>query len=160
LKESYSIRYKFSQEFDVPARRAFRWCTDYQPGDWGLMGKKGTRKVKPINEDTLILEDTVMGDEGPVKKQRLVRLNPETLSWTNTHIGGPNKHSQFWYKISETGPGRSRLDFTGLQINYGMRQPGGGVSRLAARLRAEDTAQWKLLAKEMEKDLGRSSSRA
>ena len=151
--DSYSIHYGFSQRFDVPARAAFEWCVDYRPDDWGRMGKKGTRKIRRINEDTLILTDTYPGGEAPVTKRRLVRLNPERLAWTNTHIGGPNRHSQFWYQIVEEGKGRSRLDFTGLQVNYGKRPSDAKIAELAKELRADDSGMWVLLAKEMRRDL-------
>lgn len=151
----YSVHYRFSQPFDFPAKMAFDWCTDYRPDDWARMGKKGTRRVKRINEDTLILTDTVTGEGGPVTKQRLVRLNPERLAWTNTHLAGPNKHSQFWYRIVARGNEKSRLDFTGLQVNYGARPTAAKIAKMAEELKAEDSRMWSLLAKEMRKDLQR-----
>ncbi|MGA2663993.1 MAG: hypothetical protein ABSF83_03530 [Nitrososphaerales archaeon] len=161
-KNSYSVRYRFSQPFDFPAVAAYRWCTDYQPDDWALMGEEGTRKIEHINEDTLILTDTVTaGKDGPVTKERLVRLNPERLAWTNTHLAGPNKHSQFWYQIVE-GEGRgkkrqgSRLEFTGLQVYHGGAPPSPEkLAKMADRLVIVDSGAWKLLAEEMRKDLGK-----
>jgi hypothetical protein len=119
------------------------------------MGKKGKRGIKRINEDTLILTDTVTGDDGPVTKHRLVRLNPKRLSWTNTHLSGPNKHSQFWYQIVARGSGKSSLDFTGLQVNYGRRPPSARIAEMAEGLRADDRRMWSLLAEEMRKDLSK-----
>ena len=149
----HSVRYGFSQSFDFPAKMAFDWCTDYRPDDWARMGKEGKRRIRRINEDTLILVDTVTGEDGPVAKQRLVRLNPERLAWTNTHLAGPNKHSQFWYQIVSRGRGKSRLDFTGLQVNYGKRPPAARIAEMAEELKADDSRTWTLLAKEMRKDL-------
>lgn len=151
--DSYPVRYQFSQLFDVPAEAAYRWCTDYRPDDWGRMGKKGTRKIKHLNEDTLILTDTVTEEGGDVTKKRLVRLNSDRLAWTNTHLAGPNKHSQFWYQIVALGKGRSRLDFTGLQVNYGERPSPSRTREMAGELRKGDSQMWTLLAKEMSKDL-------
>lgn len=151
--DSYSVQYGFSQPFDFPAEMAFDWCTDYRPDDWAKMGKKGTRKINRINQDTLILTDTVTGEDGPVTKQRLVRLNPERLSWTNTHLGGPNKHSQFWYQIVARGSGKSKLDFIGLQVNYGKRPPQARIAEIREELKADDMRMWSLLALEMRKDL-------
>ena len=156
--ESYPVRYKFSQSFDVPAERAFRWCTDYQPDDWAIMGKEGTRRIKRLNEDTLILTDTVVGKSGPVTKKRLVRLNVQELAWTNTHIDGPNKHSQFWYQIVSMGDG-SRLDFVGPQVNYGRRPSPKRIEKMARDLRNEDSGMWALLAKEMSMDLSHKGDR-
>lgn len=142
------MRYQFSQLFDAPAESAYRWCIDYRQDDWKRMGKIGTRKIKRINEDTLILTDTV----GGVTKHRLVRMNGERLAWTNTHTGGPNKHSQFWYQIVRLGKSKSRLDFVGLQINYGRRPPATKVAAIAEELKKEDSQMWVLLAMEMSKD--------
>ncbi len=150
---SYPIRYSFSQTFDVPAKQAFRWCVDYKADDWKRMGKNGMRKIRRLNEDTLILTDTVVTDGQSVTKRRLVRLNSNRLAWTNTHVDGPNKHSQFWYQIVPLGRNRSRLDFTGLQVNYAKRRPSASkVAALARKIRKEDSGVWVLLAKEMSKD--------
>jgi len=152
VMESYPVRYRFSQTFASPARRAYEWCVDYKPDDWARMGKKGTRRIKWLNEDTLILADTVVGYEGPVTKRRLVRLNAERLAWTNTHISGPNKHSQFWYQIVPLGKSKSRLDFIGLQVNYGKPPSASDIGRLSKALRKDDARMWTLLAEEMLKD--------
>lgn len=151
--DSYSIRYRFSQSFDFPAKAAFDWCTDYRPDDLARMGKKGARRIERINEDTLILADTYASDDGSVTKRRLVRLHPGRLAWTNTHLTGPNKHSQFWYQIVSRGSGKSRLEFTALQVNYGKRPPPARIAGMAEELRADDAGAWSLLAKEMRKDL-------
>jgi len=150
--DSYSIRYRFSQPFEVLAKTAYEWCTDYQPDDWKRMGKRGTRKIQLLNEDTLILTDTVAEVNGPVTKKRLVRLNPDQMSWTNTHLAGPNKHSQFLYKIIAVG-NKSRLDFTGLQVSYGQQPSASRIRKMARELRNSDSGMWVLLAKEMSKDL-------
>jgi hypothetical protein len=82
-----------------------------------------------------------------------VRLHPERLAWTNTHLAGPNKHSQFWYQMMPVGQWGSRLDFTGLQINYGTAPSAAKITEMARRLADEDSEMWVLLAKEMKKDL-------
>lgn len=149
-----SVRYKFSQRFPVPVEEAFAWCIDYEPEDFEMMGLKGSRKVKRLSEDTIILEDTVEGDKGPVTKTRLVRINPETRSFNNTHIGGPTLHSQFWYEFFPEKDGGSRLDFTALfLLPSKKRLSGAEVSKIAAQERKADSKLWKNLAKAMEKDL-------
>jgi hypothetical protein len=154
--DSYSVRYEFSQDFRAPARDAYEWCLDYRPDDWGRMGKRGTRRIRRLNADTLILTDTVFGKHGAVTKRRLVRMDPIRLAWTNTHVSGPNLHSQFWYQIVERAGGTSRLAFTGLQVNYGKRPSDSAVAKMASELRADDSQMWRLLAKEMARDLGTS----
>ena len=151
-EKPYSIRYGFTQAFNFPADVAYKWCTDYDPKDMQLQGANGTRRIKRLTEDTIILEDRY--DIG-ITKTKLVRLNPERHSWTNTHISGPAKHSQFLYEIVPEGTNRSHLNFTGLQISYGKKKPSPAtIARLAAQLRKEDSHGWKLLAQAMQKDLG------
>src|SRR5487761_634842 len=123
--QTFSIRYSFAQRFRVKASDAYNWCTDYDSEDIGLMGMDG--------------------------KKKLVRLNPERFSWTNTHLAGPIKYSQFLYKIVPEGKNSSRLEFTGLQIEYkekiiSQRK----VATLASKLKREDSHSWKLLARAME----------
>src|SRR3989454_11363528 len=136
-----SIRYGFSQHFKVPAIDAYRWCTDYEPADLALMGENGKRSVKRISEDAIILTDTMRGQDGRrTIKRKIVRLYPERLSWTSTHLTGPITHSQFLYEILSDGKNSSHLDFTGLQINYdeGKATP-TKTAALANKLTREDS---------------------
>ncbi len=149
-----SVRYTFSQKFSVPVKEAFRWATDYDPDDFSLMGQEGRRKINRLSEDTLVLEDARKTKDGWVEKTRLVRINPERMSFTNTHISGPTLHSQFWYEFFPEGKARSRLDFTGLLLLPGERNLSKGeVARIAADERKGDSQIWKNLAKAMEADL-------
>jgi hypothetical protein len=89
---------------------------------------------------------------GSVTKTKLVRINPVEFSWTNTHLNGPIKYSQFLYKITAEGKDRSRLDFVGLQLeprNLTRKE----AAALARKVRKEDSGAWKYLAKAMEKEL-------
>jgi hypothetical protein len=148
----YSIRYGFSQSFNFPAETAYKWCTDYDPKDLQRMGETGRRRITRLTEDTIILDDKF--DSG-ITKVKLVRLNPESHTWTSTHLSGPIKHSQFLYEIIPEGTHTSHLNFTGLQINYSAKKPGlATVARLAIQLRKEDSHAWKLLAQAMQKELG------
>jgi hypothetical protein len=160
-----SINYSFSQRFEVPAREAYKWCTDYEPEDLSLMGEKGTRKIERMTPDTIVLYDSFRGDGNGKRfvKKKLVRLNPRTLSWTNTHIAGPLKFSQFLYRIVPEGARASRLDFVGLQVQQDDAFSKGGetgnattpASALSARYRKEDSAAWKRLAEAMNEDLAK-----
>jgi len=151
---SYSVHYKFSQLFDFPPQAAYKWCTDFQTGDVVLMGKKGDRQIRRINEDTLVLDDTYFGEGGKTVKKRLIRLYPERLAWTNTRISAEGKFSQFLYEIFPDGENGSRLDFTGSQIFYSSDKPSAAkIASISDELRNEDAAGWKLLAEAMKKDL-------
>lgn len=147
----FTIRYEFDQHFDFPAKDAYKWATDYEPEDSFFLGLTQKRKVEWIDKRTVILTEFFRKDEKRFTKKKLVRLNPERFSWTNTHISGPTKYSQFLYEIIPEGKKTSRLHFTGLQLEYGNVSPKG----LAAKIKKEDSEIWKRLAKAMEKDLGK-----
>jgi len=155
--ETYSVHYGFSQRFDFPPREAFRWCTDYAPGDIELLGEKGRRRVKRLNEDTFLLNDTYNTKEGKVIKKRLVRIYPELLSWTNTRVSKDGRYSQFLYQIVPEEGGVSRLDFSGSQIFSGKKPGKAKLDAIAKQLVNEDSAGWRNLAKAMAKDLSKQT---
>ena len=157
----YSTRYKFSQRFNMPAREAYSWCTDFQPEDVSLMGMKGRRSIRHISENAVVLTDRIYRDGSSFSKRRLVLLYPERLSWINTHLAGPNKHSQFLYEIIPEGKKASHLDFTGFQISYdiaGSATP-EKIESLAKKLRDEDSDTWKRFARVMEMDTKKNPGR-
>jgi hypothetical protein len=150
-----SVQYHFVQSFSVPAKRAFDWCTQYDPADHVLMGERDAeRKITRITANTIILTDTFHIGGECVEKQKLVQLYPDKLKWTSTHLTGPIKYSQFIYEISEEDKETSHLDFLGLFIDYG-REKLDEVSykKIAEMLRKEDSDAWKLLAKAMKQAL-------
>ena len=152
------IRYSFSQKFSVPVEEAFRWAIDYDPDDFSLMGQEGRRKINKLSEDTFILEDARKTVDGWVEKTRLIRINPERRSFSNTHISGPTLHSQFWYEFFPEGKRGSRLDFTGLLLYPSEKKfSPGEVAKMAAEERKGDSKIWKNLAKAMEADLKKRS---
>ena len=153
-----SLAYRFRQKFGVAAKDAFDWCTDFGPKDGSLFSTPVRRTVKWVNDSTLVMTDTKQVDGKTVRIARLVRILPSELAWTNTHLNGPYRHSQFWYRIVADGPRRSHLEFTGLAI----REVPGRVStsarsRLAEGLRKDDAAEWRTrLAPALESDLARN----
>lgn len=149
-----SIPFRFSQHFDFPAAAVYRWATDYRADDIGRFGLKGRRQVKKLCNETLLLTDTFFRDDGCLTKKKLVRLYPERLAWVNTHLSGPNRHSQFLYQLLRLGKNRSRLDFIGRQISDVARPTPAKVRALARALRKEDAAIWKRLARAMKAELG------
>jgi hypothetical protein len=152
-----SFQYRFRVRLPAPPATAYRWATDYCPDDPSRMGQVGSRRIVRLTSDALILTDTIREGRRSVRKSRLVRLMPGSLSWTNTHLTGPRRHSQFLYEISAAGRGASRLTFTGLQIERSSRPL--SPRALAARARSvarEDAGTWRRLAREMARDLRRS----
>jgi len=149
---SYSVHFKFSQHFDFPAEAAYRWCTDYEPGDIRLHGKDGLRRIRWVNGDTVLLTDIEFTGSEKTAKRKLVRLYPETLSWTNTRLSSEGRHSQFLYQMVAEKKG-SRLDFTGSQVFSGKRPSPAKLATMAAELAKEDSTTWRNLARAMARDL-------
>ena len=148
-----SIPIVFSQRFPFQAKAVFRWATDYQPNDIQLMGHAGKRKIAGLPGSAFILTDTIFKPDGTkVTKKKLVRTFPDRLTWTNTHLSGPNQYSQVLYQLVAEGPKRSRLDYMGQHVEA-RTLAGRELQVLAARVRTDDVAIWKNLARAMGKDL-------
>jgi len=114
------------------------------------------RQITHLTDTTIVLTDIFHTSNGRVEKQKLVQLYPDRLSWISTHLTGPNKYSQFIYEISAEGNSASRLDFTALHLEYEKENLGSeGIKSLADKLKEEDSAVWKCLAKAMAKELGK-----
>ena len=154
---AYTVRYSFEQPFHTSARRAFAWCTDFRTDDHARMGETGRRTISRLTEDTLLLTDVFPGPRGgSVTKVKLVRLDPAGLSWTNTHLSGPARHSQFLYRIVPEGRDRSHLVFSGFQVGRAPRRPTRAQLRaLAQRLQREDSLAWRQLARALDSELAR-----
>jgi len=149
-----SFRYRFTVLLPAPPDAAYRWATDFRPDDPERLGQVGVRRIERLAPDALILTDTVRDGRATVTKSRLVRLMPERRSWTNTHLTGSRRHSQFLYEISAAGRGRSRLTFTGLQIESAARPPSPrAIATRARSVAREDAAAWRRLARAMGRDL-------
>ena len=149
-----SIRYEFSQHFRVPAPEAFKWCTDYSPNDHALMGIKGRRKFKRVSEDAIMIDDTIFPSGKAVAKKKLIRIDPQRLSYYNFHLTGPTKHSLYSYQIVPDGDGESRLDYTGYEVFYPKKPP--TKKQLAEMAEAESVGwhkEWGNLARAMEREL-------
>ena len=154
---AYSVEYDFNQRFSVPARQAFNWCIDYQPSDLSLMNESGIRRILKLNEDTILLKETTRQNEKAVTKTKLVRINKTSMSWTNTHVSGPNLYSQFLCRIVPEGKRASRLFFTGLLVCYSVKHLSKRALRhIAKSERRVDYVAWKHLAKAMERGFHRN----
>ena len=142
-----SVRYTFTQSLALPAKEAFEWCTDYQPYDLAMMKEEGKRTIRKITEDTILLTESIPKKNKTITRTKLVRLNRPELSWSNTHISGPNRHSQFLYRILPEGKTRSRLFFRGLYVCYSSRPiPRKQLQRIGREERRGDSTVWRHLA--------------
>ena len=151
-----TVQYHFRQRFPYPAERAFRWCLDFHKDDLRLEGTDGERKVVTVAADLLLLTDSFpLGRAGRLTKRKLVRIRAAEHAWTSTHLSGPHRHSQFWYRIVPDGRSRCHLDFTGLHVEPTRSQStDSGLRRLGDRLAREDAEAWRALARAMRRDLG------
>jgi hypothetical protein len=148
---SASIRYKFTQSFDVPAEQAYLWCTDFRPQDHQLMRHgNADREVIHVSDDVVILQEVFHTPKGDLEKQKLVHLYPDILSWVSTHVSGSNKYSQFRYHIIPKLDG-SRLEYEALHVEHSNLTT-AEVEPLSERLCREDAEAWRLLATAMTKD--------
>jgi hypothetical protein len=148
-----SIAFSFDQRFPFAAAEVYAWATNYDPADIERMGLRGRRRIRRLNDDTIILTDRFEAPDGTgVSKRKLVRLFPERLTWTNTHVAGPNRHSQFLYVLVPEGADACRLEFTGRQILQLEGATRRDVAAHARRLRKEDAAIWKNLARALRRD--------
>lgn len=151
---TYVIHYRFSQHFDVAAKAAFDWCTDYQSTDHALIGLNGAKRaVTLVADGVLIIKDTFPAADGSVEKEKLVHLYPQQLRWTSTHIYGPNRHSQFTYQITAETDHTSKLDFTAQHVEHTGNLSKKEQKALAKELCVGDAAIWRLFAAAMKKEL-------
>jgi len=155
-----SVRFRFRQAFRVPARAAYEWCTDFQPADARFFSEKWRREVRRVAEDAIVLTETTWPEGRTRVVQRLVRLSPQDLAWTNTHIAGPFRHSQYWYRIVPDAARRSHLEFTGMRL---VRTPkplsAAERARLAEQERRSDSALWRRIAPALELEVGSRTRR-
>ncbi len=156
-----SLQYEFRQPFRASAGDAFAWCTDYRPSDAALFPKKWERSVRWITPDALVLTDVTFPSGRRRVIQRLVRIDAAQRTWTNTHLTGPFRHSQYWYRVVPDGGKRSHLHFTGSRLLTVRRKlPASAVASLTRAERAEDATLWRrYLAPALERDVRRSASR-
>jgi hypothetical protein len=151
-----SLQYRFRQPLAAPAQAAYAWCTDFGPGDGKLFPQRTRRAVRRISDDALVLTDTTYPDGRLRRIQRLVRLNPTELAWTNTHLSGPFRHSQYWYRIVPDGPRHCHLEFQGLRLET--TPTAVSEEERAQRVkehRGADSTLWRRqLAPALERDLG------
>ncbi len=139
-----SLRFEFRIPLGVPAAAAYAWCTDFAPSDGALFSGGGRRRVLRLADGALVLTDTTFPDGRRRTIRRLVHLDPTHRAWTNTHLTGPFRHSQYWYRVVPDGPRRSHLEFRGFRIVTTPRPLSAAEERDATRAeRAGDRAHWR-----------------
>jgi hypothetical protein len=151
-----TIRYKFSQNFTVPSKQAYLWCTDFSPQDSQLLSCLLTeRQVVSLSEGLILLTDISRTAQNIVEKQKIVHLYPDKLSWVLTHITGPTKHSQFRYEIIEDANG-CHLNYEALHVEYEKDDMVQDEKlQLAKTLCKKDSDMWQFLAIAMQQDFRR-----
>lgn len=151
-----ALRYHFRQPLRASAADAFAWCTDFGPADGPLFSHRTERAVARLADDTFVLTDTTYPDGQRRRISRLVRVHPGELAWTNTHLDGPFRYSQYWYRIVRDGPRRCHLDFYGSRIVTTPRAlSAADRARRAEEERRNDAREWRrYLAPALERDVG------
>ena len=126
-----------------------------------MQEQNATRDVRQVSEDTILLNDTYTVGGERVTKQKLVCLYPDRLTWTSTHVTGPNRCSQFLYEITPETDRTCRLTFTALFLDYNIEKRGDEkeMALFIKKLEKMDSEKWKLLAKEMKNELKQSEHR-
>jgi hypothetical protein len=114
--------------------------------------KRAERQITQLAEGAIILKDSFHSVAGTIEKQKLVHLYPDQYRWTSTHLTGPNKHSQFLYRITPQSKNASFLTFKALHLEYNEKED---AKLLAERLCKEDAYAWKLLRGAMVDDRNR-----
>jgi hypothetical protein len=151
----FSLHYRFSQSLRAPMREAYAWCTDFEPTDGKLFPVKWRRSVRRLSEDALVLTDTTYPAGRPRRIHRLVWLNPSEMAWTNTHLDGPFRHSQYWYRIVPDSPRTCHLEFRGFRLITTPRSLSTlQIARLTDLERRSDADLWRLrIAPALQRDL-------
>jgi len=149
-----SVRYRFSQSFGVSAPTAYRWCTDFGPEDGPLFSERTRRSIRRLSGDALVMTDVTFPSAGPRRIRRLVRIDPAHMAWTNTHLDGPFRYSQFWYRIVADGPNKSHLRFVGLKLENSLRPlTRSETARRSVSNKRSDSGEWRRrLAPALERD--------
>lgn len=152
---TYTLDYSFRQRLEAPARAAYAWCTDYDPSDGELFPVKWVRSVRWLSDNALMLTDTTYPAGRTQRIHRLVHLNPSQMAWTNTHLDGPFRHSQYWYQIVPDGAGRSHLEFHGFRlVTSSRRLSRPEIARMTAAERRSDSELWRRrIAPALKRDL-------
>ena len=139
-----SLRYGFRQKLRVPARAAYAWATDFRNDDGRLFSQTMRRSVRRIAEDAIVMTDLTYPEGRPRRIRRLVRMDPQRMSWTNTHLNGPFRHSQFWYRIVPEGPRACRLEFDGLMLeDVPKAMSSSEIARRARENQVHDSTEWR-----------------
>ena len=139
-----SLRYQFRQKLRVPARAAYAWCTDFRNDDGRLFSQTTRRTVRRIAENAIVMTDLTYPEGRPRRIRRLVRMDPEQMAWTNTHLNGPFRHSQYWYRIVPEGPRSCRLEFEGLRLEDVLRAMSRSeIARRARQNQVHDATEWR-----------------
>ena len=151
----YSLQYSFRQPLRAPAMAAYGWCTDFEPADGKLFPVKWRRSVRWLSKDALVLTDTTYPAGRPRRIHRLVRLNPPEMAWTNTHLDGPFRHSQYWYRIVSDSTRSCHLEFRGFRLVTTPRALSASeIARLTDLERRSDADLWRLrMAPALRRDL-------
>ena len=132
--------------FDAPLEFAFRWCTDYGPGDPGLEGGGYYRQVIERSRNRVIYEDLQPNRRGWEWARYEVTLLPPA-GWDMDSIG-TQRHAVGDYRLTRRPDGR-----TAFELRY-RREPSLRPFRRVPKSERdpEDHATWRGFGRALERD--------
>jgi hypothetical protein len=101
---AYGIRY----ELPAPLGYAYRWCTDYDPGDGRRSGEKYERRILRRDRRGTLFEDTWWERDGWRWRRTEVELHPPD-GWV-AHSTGNVRDARITYRLRELPNGHTELD--------------------------------------------------
>jgi len=118
------------------------------------MGLKGHRKSTRVSHDTLILDDTIFSGGKAVRKKKLIRTDPDRMTYYNFHLTGPTKPLVVLLPDSARRRRGVRLDYTAYEVTYPKKAPTKiQLAGMAAAEAVNWRREWGNLARAMEKEL-------
>ena len=146
--------YHISVEFDAPLSFVFRWCTDYRTDDARRSGARFERRILHRAPREVVYEDLWWLADGWRWRRYRITLRPPDR-WHADSVGN-ERDASLDYHLTALPGDRTRLD-----IVTRRRPASGRPGQPSRRTYERDLRQlWTRLARELQKDLGRSRARS
>jgi hypothetical protein len=143
--------YKVQADFRAPLDFAYRWCTDYDPGDAALEKEEYRRRVLQRSPRQVVYEDLEDTKDGWMWARHTVRLLPPN-HWISNSVGS---HREYLldYRLSKLPNGKTRLTLTGHRRPAGV----GGKNPSKAQWERNVRKLWSNFGRALERDYQKST---
>lgn len=145
--------YHVQVRFRAPLRFVYDWCTDFTPNDAELEGESYQRKVVSRTRHQVIFEDLEEGKDGWGWTRKTIDLLPPS-HWTMDGVGN-RRDIRARYSLTSLPDGRTQLDLWA----HRRVKVAGGKNPSKPSWEREVTAEWRLFARNLEKDYRASQTR-